>query len=350
MALRRNSTLPFVLVLTVFLLFRHSALSAQSLPLTTGPVLPFYRALSNTGLDPKSVYKIREAAIDREDVHLWFNDGTIAFTQTVDGKVTGAFFEGDGEVLIRPPDRMERASLGLFTGLGVLEEHFVSAYLRFDDDTAAELQQYLRPGENAESFIARNDATARKLASMDAMRLAIAFTCGPTTVAPGTPQPPPDRVLHARVATERLGTFDVYFDTHAPEQIIVGQTSSLRDDIYYDLWMSFSTRSARKENLSDTRFHGPTGPAWTRDVLRVGSYAIHAAIDGVAVRVDEAGKQRFALQVDVLGIRRSAFRDFEQVPDGNDLVTMNSHRCRVGILGLAGKHLSVEENAIGGLL
>lgn len=279
MALRRNSTLPFVLVWVAFLLFRPSALPAQSLPLTTGPVLPLYRALSNTGLDPKSVYKIREAAIDREDVHLWFNDGTIAFTQTVDGKVTGAFFEGDGEVLTRPPDRMERASLGLFTGLGVLEEHFVSAYLRFDDDTAAELQQYLRPGEDAESFIARNDATARKLASMDAMRLAIAFTSGPTTVAPGTPPPPPDRVLHARVATERLGTFDVYFDTHAPEQIIVGQTSSLRDDIYYDLWMSFSMRSARKESLSDTRFHGPTGPAWTRDVFRVGSYAIRAAIE-----------------------------------------------------------------------
>src|SRR5215471_2521671 len=279
MALRRNPTFPFVLAITTFLSFCSAILCAQTLPLTSGPVLPLYRALSNTGLDPKSVYKIREAALDREDVHLWFNDGTIAFTQTVDGKVTGAYFEGDGEVLIRPPDRMERSSLGLFTGLGVLEEHFVSAYLRFDDDTVAELQQYLRPGEDAAAFIARNDATARKLASMDAMRLAIAFTSGPTTVAPGTPQPPPDRVLHARVATERLGTCDVYFDTHAPEQIIVGQTSSLRDDIYYDLWMSFSMRSARKESLSDTRFHGPTGPAWTRDVFRVKSYAVRGTID-----------------------------------------------------------------------
>ena len=253
-------------------------LCAQTLPLTSGPVLPLYRALRNTGLDPTSVYKIREAAIDREDVHLWLNDGTIAFTQTVDRKVTGAYFEGDGEVLIRPPDRMERASLGLFTGLGVLEEHFVSAYLRFDDDTAAELQQYLRPGEDAGSFIARNDATARKLASMDAMRLAITFTSGPTTVTPGTSPPPPDRLLHARVASERLGTFDVYFDTRAPEQVIVGQTTTAKDETYYDLWMSFSMRSARKEALSDTRFHGPTGPAWTRDVFRVGSYAIQGAI------------------------------------------------------------------------
>ena len=97
-------------------------LQAQSLPLTSGPVLPLYRALRSVGLDPQSVYKIREAAIDREDVHLFLNDGTIAFTQSVDGRITGAYFEGEGEVLVRPPDRRERASLGLFTGQGVLEE------------------------------------------------------------------------------------------------------------------------------------------------------------------------------------------------------------------------------------
>ena len=154
MAFLRNPTPRICFTVALFLLPLRGLhpLFAQSLPLTTGPVLPLYRALSDTGLDPQKVYKIREAAIDREDVHLWLNDGTIAFTQSVEGKVTGAYFEGDGEVLIRPPDRMERASLGLFTGLGVLEEHVSSAYLRFDDDTATELQQYLRPGVQQRRF------------------------------------------------------------------------------------------------------------------------------------------------------------------------------------------------------
>src|SRR5664279_530903 len=93
-------------------------LQAQTVPLTSGPVLPLYRALRSVGLDPQRVYKIREAAIDREDVHLWLNDGTIAFSQSVDGHITGAYFEGEGEVLVRPPDRRERASLGLFTKQG----------------------------------------------------------------------------------------------------------------------------------------------------------------------------------------------------------------------------------------
>src|SRR5664279_5057727 len=126
---------------------------AQSIPLTSGPVLPLYRALRNVGLDPQRVFQIREAEIDREDIHIWLNDGTIAFTEAVDGKVTGAYFEGDGEVLVRPPDRMERASLGLFTGAGVLEEKFSSAYLRFNDNTARELQPFLRAAHDASDFV-----------------------------------------------------------------------------------------------------------------------------------------------------------------------------------------------------
>ncbi len=104
-------------------------------PTVSGPVLPLYHALLNVGLDPQRVFQVREAAIDREDVHIWLNDGTIAFTQAVDGRITGAYFEGEGEVLVRPPDRMERASLGLFINAGVLEEKFSSGYFRFNDDT-----------------------------------------------------------------------------------------------------------------------------------------------------------------------------------------------------------------------
>ena len=242
-------------------------------------MLPLYRALRTNGLDPQAVHKIREAAIDRDDVHLWLNDGVIGFTQSVEGRITGAFFEGEGEVLVRPPDRMERASLGLFTGQGVLEEKFTSAYFRFNDDTAKELQPYLRPSDEGQAFVTRNDEMARRLAAMDAMRLTISFTSGPATSMPGEPAPPPDRLLHARVATERLGSIDVYFDTRAAEQIIVGQTTAVRGQTYYDLWMSFPMRSARRQTLPPSRFHGPTGPAWTRDMFRVDSYTIHAAID-----------------------------------------------------------------------
>jgi len=247
-------------------------------PILEGPVLPLYNALRSVGLDPQRVFKIRDAALDREDVHLWLTDGTIAFTQGVDGRVTGAYFEGDGEVLIRPPDRMERASLGLFINAGVLEEKFSSAYLRFNDDTAKELEPFLRPPEDAADFVARNDSRARNLAEIDAMRLCISFTSAPTAAA-GQALPVADRLLHARLAGEHYGVFDVFFDTRSPEQIVVGNASSHEDVTYYDLWMSFPMRSLRKTTLSDTRFGGPTGPLWTPHVLSISKYTVTASID-----------------------------------------------------------------------
>ena len=249
---------------------------AQSIPLTSGPVLPLYRALWTVGLDPQKVFQIREAEITREDIHIWLNDGTIAFTQSVDGKVTGAFFEGEGEVLVRPPDRMERASLGRFIGAGVLEEKLASAYLRFNDDTAKDLQPYLRPGADAADFLKRFDAIARSLAQTDALRLCISFTGTP---AAGETTPQADRFLHARIAGEHYGVFDAYFDTLSPEQIVVGNASSQNQQIYYDLWMSFPMRSLRKTALSNARFEGPTGPAWTRDVLTVSKYTVNGKLD-----------------------------------------------------------------------
>ncbi len=265
-----------------FLLFLVSLpLHGQNIPLISGPVLPLYRELLSVGLNPQQVFKIREADIDRQDVHLSLTDGVIGFTRAIDGRITGAYFEGDGEVLVRPPDRMERASLGLFIGEGVLEEKFNSAYLRFNDDTARQLQPFLRPEEpeEAAAFLARNDSHSRSLAVMDAMRLSISFTSLPETAAPGQPEPLPDQFLHVRLAGEHYGVFDVYFDTLSPEQVVVGKTSSRSDQTYYDLWMSFPMRSERKAPLATTRFQGPTGPAWTRDALSVDKYTINGRLD-----------------------------------------------------------------------
>jgi len=47
------------------------------------------------------------------------------------GKITGAFFEGDGEVLLVPPNEVERGSMRLVHWHGILEERFSTAYFRF---------------------------------------------------------------------------------------------------------------------------------------------------------------------------------------------------------------------------
>ena len=119
---------------------------------------------------------MRDGSLDRPSIHITLEDGTIAFTQDVLGRITGAFFEGDGEVLLVPPNDVERKSMSLFTGMAILEERFTTAYFRFNDNTAAELQPGLRAPEDAQEFVARWDETARNLAQADAMRLLASFS------------------------------------------------------------------------------------------------------------------------------------------------------------------------------
>src|SRR5258708_22584278 len=142
----------------------------------SGPAESLYLQLSSIGLDPGRVFKVRGASLDRSAIHITLEDGTIGFTKDVLGRITGAFFEGDGEVLLAPPNDVERKSLSLFTGMAILEERFSTAYFRFNDNTAQELQSGLRAPEEADQFAARWDQTARNLAQVDAMTMRASFS------------------------------------------------------------------------------------------------------------------------------------------------------------------------------
>ena len=211
-------------------------------PAATQNVQALYHQLRSAGLDPNQVYKIRDAVLDRDDLHFYMNDGVIGFTQAVDGRITGAYFTGDGEILVRPPNNSERASLGLFTGMGVLNEQLIAAYLRFNDDTVKELQPHLRPiGEEKAEFITGNSETVARLSEMDGMRMLSSFTSSY----------PQDHYLHIRLVGARFGTFDAFYDSMAEEQITVGKFTDSGDGTFYNVWMSFVSRSTRTVKVAD---------------------------------------------------------------------------------------------------
>jgi Peptidase family M1 domain len=206
-----------------------------------------YSQLQNAGLDKSRIYNIREVTLERAAFHITFDDGTIAFTEDVAGHVTGAFFEGEGEVLLIPNDQAERASMTLFTGAAILEEKFVTGYFRFNDDTFAELQPSLRAAENAQEFMSQWDSTARNMAQLDALRLLLTFSNSlpgsgqQETAAPASKtRADDDRMLHARLQGRNLGTFDLYFDSLAAEQIWAGQQKTIEGESYYDVWSAFT--------------------------------------------------------------------------------------------------------------
>jgi hypothetical protein len=100
--------------------YSNQAPAVQPPPHKPGPAESLYLQLSSIGLDTSRVFRVRDGSIDRPAIHITLEDGTIAFTKDVMGKITGAFFEGDGEVLLVPPNEVERKSMGLFTGMAIL--------------------------------------------------------------------------------------------------------------------------------------------------------------------------------------------------------------------------------------
>ena len=234
------------------------------------PAESLYLQLGQVGLDPARVYQVRGASLDRSPVHITLEDGTIGFTQDVMGHITGAFFEGEGEVLLTPPNEVERKSMSLFTGMAILEEHFATAYFRFNDDAAAELRPDLREVENKQEFFDKWKDTAKTLSGPDAMRMLVTFSrmlptvdgsrsSGESGSAKVGGRFSEDHFLHARLQGTKLGVFDVYFDSLAAEQVQAGQSKPAKNgDVYYDVWSAFALPNAEarpSKSLASQKVH-----------------------------------------------------------------------------------------------
>jgi hypothetical protein len=220
--------------------------SGTDCPQTTSEL---YARIRSVELDPQRVYHVRDASIDRPNFHLDLDDGTLAFTEDICGRITGAFFEGDGEVRLRPPNRVERGSLALFTGMAILEEQFTSGYLRFNDDSASVLKPFLSPAtEGADfikaDFINRWAGASHTLAEFDALRLLLDFSH--FLPVPGGNDPnrkfPP--LLHAHLLGKQLGAFEVFWDAASAEPLWAGQPRVKDGILFFDIWTSFAPSSA----------------------------------------------------------------------------------------------------------
>jgi hypothetical protein len=216
---------------------------AQSTPATANcpqTTAVLYSRLRSLGLDEHQVYRVRGASIDRPNLHVVFDSGTLAFSEDICGRITGAFFEGEGEILLRPPNTVERASLALFTGMAILEEQFSSAYMRFNDDTAASLQPFLSPTPEDAEFAKRWNDMSRRLGESDALRFMVDFSHFLPFPGGAEPSRQFPRLFHAHLQGKKLGGFELYWDAAAGEPLWAGQVR-LREGIpFWDVWTSFT--------------------------------------------------------------------------------------------------------------
>jgi hypothetical protein len=86
-------------------------------------------------------------------------------------------------------------------------------------------------------------------------------------------------MLHARLQGTKLGIFDVYFDSTAAEQVVVGQARTAESGVtYYDVWTSFA----------------PTAPGQAQDLLEQSTES-----ESPRPRADSIAVRRYEITVDV---------------------------------------------------
>ena len=314
-----NKLLPFLAVLLGLSVGSRAMAEGDAAP-TAPRGVALYRQLAGVRLDPDRVFRVRDISIETHEIHLTFTDGLIAFTEPVNGVITGAYFEGEGEVLLFPPDRVERESLALFTGNAVLEEKFTAGFIRFRGGEMEALASRLKMAVAATEFLRRGDGITQSLASSDALALLNDML---NNAAPdGT------SFLHARLQGTHLGNFDVTFDPVQSEQISIGSSSS-EAARFYDVWTRFASRAAPRPidpvMLSDYRIVARLAPP--SDFSAEVTLQIMPQVEGVGCVVFELSRNLKIKSVMLEGkplefVQNESLQGTELARRGNDVAAV----------------------------
>lgn len=211
-------------------------------PKTENPPAPMepralYQALNALRPDAARVYEVKNLNLRRDAVSLTLAEGKLAFYQPLEGRITGAVFLGRGHVIATPRDSGERRSLARFLNVPILDQTFSRAYLRFDDETASELQRLLQEA-NASSALDHEftqdwGPLAANLNPWHSLRLLQDWL---------STDPLP--YFYAALAGDSQGPFDVLVDQRRDEQVFFGQPRKENGMLFYDLWASFRAQNA----------------------------------------------------------------------------------------------------------
>src|SRR5580693_3787751 len=168
----------------------------------------------------------------RGDGHFTFDLGKLAFFASYKGQVTGVVFSGRGHVVAAPRDPVEKQQMARFLGAPVLDEAFSDVYLRFTDDTAAELLRELssagvQPVQDTE-FAVRWDPIAAQVNPGQSLRLLF-------DIVSAHPEP----YFYAAVEGNTTGPFDMMIDPQRSEGALLGQPKRNGTIDYYDVWASY---------------------------------------------------------------------------------------------------------------
>jgi hypothetical protein len=199
-----------------------------------------FDALNALRLDPAATYQIAPAnriELRRGDVLLSFEEGKLALFAPFDGRITGFVFSGRGHILAFPRDPVEKQQMAHFLGTPVLDQVFLTAYVRFTDDSADDLlHQFhsanLEPQPDSD-FTSRSDLFLAQFNASQSLRILenrLSQNAKP--------------YFYAALEGIETGSFDFLFDLQRREQVFFGQRKKNGDFSYYDVWASYGIPGA----------------------------------------------------------------------------------------------------------
>jgi hypothetical protein len=195
-----------------------------------------YDVLNALRLDPASTYQLSAAnriELRRGDVELYFEEGKLAFFAPNDGRITGFVFSGRGHALAFPRDLVEKQQMAHFLGAPVLDQQFLSAYVRFTDGAADEL---LRQFQTANLSPQLDTA----FASLSDQFVALSNPSQSLRILEDRLSQNPKPYFYAALEGIETGSFDFLFDPQNREQVLLGQRRKSGNFDYYDVWASYS--------------------------------------------------------------------------------------------------------------
>ncbi len=197
-------------------------------------------------IDPAHTFRVLDLQLTRGDAKIYLTAGVLAFAKPIAGKVVAAIFTtanteaGDGEVLLLPPQRSERASLAQFAKTPNMDEHFSNALLIFTDETAQELLSQINdhPLHPAPEEGQQLAASADKILRADSSEIDVRIT-----QALLDQHKPENGLFYGIIGGQTLGTFDVVYDPSRPEPMLIGRIAPLENGAtYFQIWCSFRPR------------------------------------------------------------------------------------------------------------
>ncbi|MFL6351319.1 MAG: M1 family metallopeptidase [Bryobacteraceae bacterium] len=204
------------------------------------------RALREMSVDREETYRVRDLTLARGDIKIYLTEGILSFATPVAGHRVAAVFTtagvdaGDGEILLLPPQRSERASLASFIHTPNLDQHFTSAVFLFTDDTLHELLAQIgeapirKAPELTEDLSAQFNPVLREMSSGIDIRLVQSLLDN---------HQPDHGLFYSVISAREIGAFDVMYEPDEFEPIAVGRslpTGAAHGR--FQLWTAFRPR------------------------------------------------------------------------------------------------------------